>query len=666
MRICRKRKPRVGGWCVTVVAAATFIPAAGCGVLGCRPKEQPRQDAFAETTALPRPEGRPRDFVGSAACAGCHAEIAASFARSPMGESLAEIGRERVIERYPSPTVTDQPLAYRAERSSSGVVHHESLRDPAGEMLYDLAEPVRFALGSGTLGRSYLLEHGGRLYQSPLGWYAGGDRWDLSPGFRGPGSQRFERSIGDGCLACHAGAMDTGPAAGRYGPRIFAEAAIGCERCHGPGGRHVAAMEARDRGASIADACIVNPSTLDAARREDVCNQCHLAGEALIPRTGRSLFDFRPGDRLEDTRVVLVKAESAGPTGSRPVGHVEQMRASPCFRGSDGRLGCVSCHDPHAPPPTGGEVAAFHAARCAACHDSAACSLPAADRDRPPAAGSCIHCHMPRQATEGVPHTGLTDHTIPRHAPAPMVDSRPVPWSLDGPRPPAAEAAELVPFDGAATRLPAREVDRARGLHLTTEALASRDVKLARLAESLLTPPGGKTADGEIIAAAGHDAEALAALAALREATGRADAAAAFWQAVLAVEPEDEQALAALVDHLGRMGRLPEARTLADRLVTAHPAIATHHAVQSRILAASGDVAAAVAAARASVDRDPARFAVRRWLAEGLRRTGRVAAGDAEAELARRIETALSRPAGAEKGAGQGAEPSTDSSTVSD
>ena len=654
----RKRKIRFPGGAATALVAASTLAMTAICLPGCRPSP-PEADPAAQTP--PALAERPHDFVGSPACAACHAEIAASFARSPMGESLARIGQERPLEAYPSPIVTDRALEYRAERSTAGVSHHEELRGSEREVLCNLSEPVRFVLGSGTLGRSYLLEHGGRLYQSPLGWYAAGARWDLSPGFRGPASQRFERSIGDGCLACHAGAVDPGPAAGRYGPRTFAEAAIGCERCHGPGGRHVAAMQARDRGEPIVDSCIVNPATLDAARREDVCNQCHLAGEALIPRTGRSLFDFRPGDRLEDTRVVLVKAESAPAADSRPVGHVEQMRASRCFQASDGRLGCVSCHDPHA-PPTGGDAAAFHAARCAACHDSAACSLPAADRDRPPAAGSCIHCHMPRQATEGVPHTGLTDHTIPRHATPPPVGSPPVPWSLDGPRPPVEQAAQLVPFDGAAARLPAREVDRARGLHLTAEALASRNGQLARLAESLLTPPGAGTADGDILAAVGRDAEPLAALAALREATGRSETAATFWQAVLAVEPEDEQALASLAASLGRTGRLSEARALADRLVAAHPAIAAHHAVRSRILATSGDTAAAVAAARAAVDRDPLRVALRQWLAEGLRRTGRAAEGDAEAELARRIEAALSRPAAA----GQGAGPSAGSRTVSD
>ncbi|MFM8891535.1 MAG: hypothetical protein ACKOTB_07915 [Planctomycetia bacterium] len=638
------------------------VALAGCGGPGVRSAEKPRESRVATAARPPRLEERPHDFVGSAACGRCHAEIAASFARSPMGESLAAIGSERVIERYPSPTVTDRSLEYRAERSASGVSHHESLRDAAGDALYDLAAPVRFALGSGTLGRSYLVEHGGRLYQSPLGWYAGGDRWDLSPGFRGPASQRFERSIGDGCLACHAGAVEPGPATGRYGPRVFTEAAIGCERCHGPGGRHVAAMEARERGEPPADACIVNPATLDAARREDVCNQCHLAGEALIPRAGRSLFDFRPGDRLEDTRVVLVTSESARSAGSKPVGHVEQMRTSRCFRGSDGRLGCVSCHDPHAPPPTGDDAALFHRARCAACHETAPCSLPQTERDRPPAAGSCVHCHMPRQTTEGVPHTGLTDHTIPRRPSPPAADSPEVSGGPGGPRSQAVQVTDLVPFDGAAARLPAHEVDRARGLHLVVQALAGRDAAGSRLAESLLAPlAGGRGSDAEIIAALGDDTEALAAVAAIRDAMGHGESAAIYWQRVLDLEPEDEQALAALAEQLGRAGRLPLARSFADRLVAAHPAIAAHHAVRSRILAASGADEAAVAAARAAVERDPARVSFRRWLAEGLRRTGRAEQADAEADLARRIEAALVRPAADIQGP-----PSTRSSTVSD
>lgn len=664
----RKAQPGVRRGTALVTAIASGIMAAiVLAAAGCRPAPPASGTALRIASApqplpqpLPRPTPRPDDFVGSAACAACHEAISASFARSPMGLSLAAVGSEPVIETYPSAPVADRGREYVAERTDTGAVHHEIVRDTAGGVLCDLAEPVRFVLGSGELGRSYLVAHGGRLYQSPLGWYSGRDRWDLSPGYRGADGPRFERAIGDGCLACHAGRMEpsaAGPAvSARYGPAVFAEGAIGCERCHGPGGRHVAAMEGVAAGAPAGDPCIVNPAALDAPRREDVCNQCHLGGAALLPRFGRSLFDFRPGDRLEDTRVVLVReAASPGAADHRPVSHVEQMRASRCFRASDGRLGCTSCHDPHAAPPRA-DAGASHSARCATCHDAAACPLPVAERELPPAVGSCIHCHMPRQSADGVPHTALTDHTIRRRPGG----------TPDGP-PAATVAAAFVPFDAAGDRLPAREVARARGLHLAGEALARRDPAAAEAAELFLVPGAARVGDpAAVVAALGDDVESLAAVAALAEAAGRTEVAAACHERVLAIDPEDEQALVFLAATLGRAGRLAGAIELADRLVAAHPAIAAHHRLRGRILAASGRPGDATAAARAAIDRDPSATDLRRWLAGGLRRAGRDGEAAAEERRADAIETATRGRGAGDRGAAQGSGPAAASSTVSD
>jgi len=41
---------------------------------------------------------------------------------------------------------------------------------------------------------------------------------------------------------------------------------------------------------------------------------------------------------------------SEGPTEDRFVGQVGRMHESRCFRASGGRLGCISCHDPHELP----------------------------------------------------------------------------------------------------------------------------------------------------------------------------------------------------------------------------------------------------------------------------------------------------------------------------
>src|SRR4029453_17611577 len=113
----------------------------------------------------------------------------------------------------------------------------------------------------------------------------------------------------------------------KYATNPFPRLAIGCENCHGPGKQHVNAREA-DLAAS--HDTIVNPGKLPLAERDSVCNQCHLQGEARIPRYGRTYFDFRPGQRLDSTLVVFLSGTGVTNGKTEAVRHVQQMMASRC------------------------------------------------------------------------------------------------------------------------------------------------------------------------------------------------------------------------------------------------------------------------------------------------------------------------------------------------
>lgn len=576
---------------------------------------------------LPMPPARPDDYVGSRACTACHAGIAASFAAHPMGRSLGPIDGVEVIEDVAPQVVTDRGREYAVERRDGAVVHVARARDAAGAIA-EQVEPIRFALGSGRRGRSYLIDHDGRLFQSPLGWYTQRERWDLSPGYREDPELRFARAIDESCLYCHAGRTepaDVRPpvATGHFSPRVFLEEAIGCERCHGPGGRHVALMERAADAPPPARTGIVNPARLDPARREAVCSQCHLAGAAVIPRFGRGFLDFRPGDLLDDTLVVLVAADG-DPRAA--VSHVEQMRTSRCYVGSAGTLGCTSCHDPHAQPPAAGR-AAFFRDRCTACHEGEACRVPAARREAE-AAGSCIACHMPARPASDVPHAAMTDHSIPR-----VPTDRAIAVT--------APADRLAIFDGAEARLPRREVERARGLWAATEAVRRRDPGRAVDAVRLLLgdPAGGPGPAGVPDVVAG-DVPALLALGDLLAATGRDPPAVACYTRVLAIAPDEVAALAGLGDLQARAGNRAAALASAERLVAVRPTAAEAHGRRASLLAQLGRWADCRDAAACAVALDPLSSDSRRLLAEACRRTGDGTAADAEERTLRRLRDA--------------------------
>ncbi|MGH9425678.1 MAG: tetratricopeptide repeat protein, partial [Terriglobia bacterium] len=154
----------------------------------------------------------------------------------------------------------------------------------------------------------------------------------------------------------------------------------------------------------------VNPAKLDPARRDSVCSNCHLSGEARILKAGHVRSPFKPGDLLSD--FVLSFVWSYRKTHSLTVtSHVEKLSQSRCQQSSGARMWCGSCHSPHALVPAS-ERTKHYRQKCLGCHQSDACS--AKKEARAQAADNCISCHMPKSPTVDVGHTVFTDHSIPR------------------------------------------------------------------------------------------------------------------------------------------------------------------------------------------------------------------------------------------------------------
>jgi predicted CXXCH cytochrome family protein len=94
------------------------------------------------------------------------------------------------------------------------------------------------------------------------------------------------------------------------------------------------------------------------------------------------------------------------------VGHVEQMHLSRCYQGSD-NFSCLTCHDPHAPPPSQGRDAHYNRI-CTSCHRPERCTVDPHRRQKESPGNDCVQCHMPRSPTE-VPHVAFTHHRVGIH-----------------------------------------------------------------------------------------------------------------------------------------------------------------------------------------------------------------------------------------------------------
>lgn len=175
---------------------------------------------------------------------------------------------------------------------------------------------------------------------------------------------------------------------------------------------------------------------------------CHQDGDARVLLPGKSYSDIRPGHWLLDTLAILkTPVQTEQQRQQDLLEHNEAMQASRCFRESDGKLSCLTCHDPHVQPR--GDVSAYFRPKCLTCHNEQSCKLPLGTRQQQTPADDCIGCHMPKRAVATISHSALTNHRIPARP------DEPIPESLPAWRPSGDTGLRVVdPKDGGKTAIP--------------------------------------------------------------------------------------------------------------------------------------------------------------------------------------------------------------------
>jgi Flp pilus assembly protein TadD len=459
--------------------------------------------------------------------------------------------------------------------------------------------PVAYTVGSGSRGRSYLINIDGRIFVSPISWYTGPHQWDWSPGYAVDNNFRFDRKISEGCISCHAGLVAVHPQDhDRFAEPPVIEASIGCERCHGPGRDHIAYQS----GEAPADARdpIVNPEKLAGARRDAVCNQCHLAGKRRVVRLGKSEFAFQPGMFLSDNWVIFLKTEGIDTGVAAAVSQAEQMFASECYRKSNGALGCITCHESHSTPHAESPEAVFRQ-KCLNCHGRQApeCSEPLARRQEITTTDSCMDCHMGKFPASDV-HAAQTNHRIARHKPAITVGSRKSRIPDEHP--------VLFIEPGAPTDQ--KDWDRARGIYLGERTASASNAKTAvELLKHLEQEPAA-------------DVEGLYILGQAAESVNQPNRAVRVWEKLLKLEPRHERALESLAIHFHETRNLDLARQYYERLIEVNPGKSQYYGRLAHVLGQAGDLPAAIQVAEKCLELNPSLPQTHGWLVEAYRGIG--------------------------------------------
>jgi len=372
---------------IVALLCAAFIPVAQSGEHSAAnmPEKETRQRLHEYKWWPTRGDAPHQEYAGSGACTACHASESASQPSTSMARAAERAVDSAVLRNTPllnSQPGDPSPYQTTIRRESHGS-EYTAVRGG-----YAMRGQLTWAMGAGTMGQTYIVESGGTLYEGHRTYFDEIKGLDQTPGqFDRPG-ETLEEAFGHplaavdavACFACHTQQSSLRE---QFDPNR-ALPGVGCESCHGPGAKHIRAMQSNQIDEGLRE--IFTPASLSPVERNDFCGACHRA----------------PLD------VAAIKATSA-PINIRFQPY--RLSHSRCWSKPDARLTCVACHNPHE------EVrhdASFYDAKCLACHQSRAAepanvtaTLPACKV----ADHQCTSCHMPRYRVPSM-HGSFTDHDI--------------------------------------------------------------------------------------------------------------------------------------------------------------------------------------------------------------------------------------------------------------
>jgi hypothetical protein len=342
------------------------------------------EDHLADPGFWPTQGGTSRsEFAGPKACASCHLTKFQSAKLTPMESGAMQARSADILHSHPHLNFSVDRYRYTIDTGADASRY--TVTDGSNALSYDLT----WAFGTARVGQSYLFKNGDQFYEARVTYFDSlkalgftPDRALASPKdvaeamYRPVGATEIQR-----CFACHTTASSI---AGQFDEAHLIPG-VTCEACHGPGAKHVSAMNSSTITPSAHTVAIFNPQHLGPVDAVEFCGACH-----------GSWWDVK-----------LAGVKGVSTTRSAPY----RLVTSKCWGKGDARLECTSCHDPHAPLQTN---AADYDHACLNCHVTAAGVKISASHPGPAcpvARKNCTSCHMPKINVPEM-HDSFTDHRI--------------------------------------------------------------------------------------------------------------------------------------------------------------------------------------------------------------------------------------------------------------
>jgi hypothetical protein len=335
-------------------------------------------------------------YVGAAVCAKCHAEIHRKWSGSRHSKMVQPATTDAVKGDFSRRQLTLRGATYLLRQQSGTFFITES---------YLTGKPqehrVDYTLGNRRIQHYLTTLPSGRIVVLPPSWDILRKDWFHSFDIDDPDqtSDVMVQVWNKNCYSCHVSREEKNfdPEKNAY-QTAWQDFGTNCERCHGPGGTHVADYSAAAKPTGPARDIVVQ-TRLDASRNTMVCAQCHSFRDIYVQgfTAGADYYDY-----------FLPILEFSEPVDHDPAywpdGRTRRFSndafglwQSECFL--KGKATCVDCHvTPHEVEiDRNPQLRPDANALCTRCHAAIGKQLTAHTHHAANSTGSsCVECHMPR------------------------------------------------------------------------------------------------------------------------------------------------------------------------------------------------------------------------------------------------------------------------------
>lgn len=314
-------------------------------------------------------------------CATCHQQ-ARTQPLTSMGQALHLAQADPLLKTHPKMAVQKGQFSYSIVTQDGKTTYTVS------DGKNTISVPVKWAFGAQS--QTYVLERGGRFYESLVSYFKGLDALDTTIGDQVIHPTTLEQAFGrplanseiTSCFGCHSTGTVTDHQLhfGSFHPGVT------CEHCHAGAQRHLQGFLDGDPVYKPPDLKKLSPEQIST-----FCGQCHRTWQTVMRNKWLGPINVR----FDPYRLALSK----------------------CYDGVDRRLSCIGCHDPHKQVDMNDKD---YDRKCVACHSPGAQLSLGMIKTHPHATSmpvcpvskrNCVSCHMPKVPLPGG-HQPYTDHFI--------------------------------------------------------------------------------------------------------------------------------------------------------------------------------------------------------------------------------------------------------------